>query len=220
MPGRTLAIGDIHGSSAALATLVQVVAPRTDDTLVVLGDIVDRGPGTREAIDQLLELGNRCNLVLVLGNHEEMMFDALSGGEWEAAWLRYGGEATLNSYGGDPGAIPASHLEFLKSGRDFYETEREIFIHANVEPGIALEKQSPEWLRWTHITGFEPPHSSGKRIVCGHTPQRSGVPLVFPGWAGIDTLAYGPGWLTCLDVSTDEFFQANNVGQYRTSFLA
>ena len=219
MSGRTLAIGDIHGSHAALATLLSIVSPTPEDTVVILGDIVDRGPGSREAIDELLKLASQCRLILVQGNHEEMMLNALHGGEWNASWLRYGGEATLTSYGGDPGAIPAEHLDFLRSGCSYFETEREIFIHANLEPGIALEKQSPEWLRWTHITGFESPHPSGKRIVCGHTPQRSGVPLNFPGWACIDTLAYGPGWLTCLDVETDEFFQANNAGQTRSSYL-
>lgn len=219
MAGRLLAVGDIHGSEVALTTLLRVLAPDRDDTFIILGDVVDRGPGTRQVIDQLIELSKISTLVLVLGNHEEMMFDALDGGEWEMDWLRYGGEATLNSYGGDPSAIPASHLEFLKSGQNLHTTEREIFIHANLEPGIALEKQPVEWLRWTHITGFETRHPSGKRVICGHTPQRSGVPLVFPGWVGIDTLAYGPGWLTCLDVTTDEYVQTNNAGQYRTAFL-
>ena len=70
MPGRTLAIGDIHGSYAALATLLPVVSPGSDDTIVVLGDVVDRGPGSREAIDTLLELGKRCRVILIQGNHE------------------------------------------------------------------------------------------------------------------------------------------------------
>src|SRR4051812_9682650 len=69
---RTIAIGDIHGCDAALAALVAAIAPQPNDTLVVLGDFVDRGPNTRGVIDQLIELSQRCRLVTLLGNHEEM----------------------------------------------------------------------------------------------------------------------------------------------------
>ena len=191
----------------------------TDDQVIVLGDVVDRGPGTRDAIDQLLDLQARCQLCLLLGNHEEMLLDALAGGEWTSGWLRYGGDATLNSYDGNPDQIPASHLDFLRNGLNYRETADEIFIHANLEPGIALAEQPVEWLRWTHLTGLEQPHPSGKRVICGHTPQRSGLPLQIPGWVCIDTFAFGTGWLTCLDLSSDEFFQANQAGQFRTGRL-
>lgn len=190
-----------------------------DDTVIVLGDVVDRGPGSQDVIEQLLDLKSRCTLRCLLGNHEEMMLDALAGGEWTVTWLRYGGDATLSSYGGDPDRIPPHHLEFLKQGLNYWEDDRNLFIHANLEPGVPLQKQLGEWLRWTHLTSLEQPHPSGKRIVCGHTPQRSGVPLVLPGWVCIDTLAFGSGWLTCLDVGTDEIYQANQAGQFRSGHL-
>ena len=56
---------------------------------------------------------------------------------------------------------------------------------------------------------------SGKTLVCGHSEQRSGVPLVIPGAIGIDTWCYGGGWLTCLDVETGHYWQANEVGETR-----
>lgn len=219
MCARTLAIGDIHGCDVALSALLSSVSVSNEDTVVVLGDVVDRGPGTRNAIEQLLDLKTRCRLIVLLGNHEEMLLNALDGGEWGTNWLRYGGHATLDSYEGDPARIPARHLEFLDSGLDYLERDHEIFIHANLEPGVPLEDQTAEWLRWTHLTGLEQPHPSGKRIICGHTPQRSGLPLVLPGWVCIDTLAFGPGWLTCLDVQSNEFFQANQAGDLRSGLL-
>lgn len=215
MPARTIAIGDIHGCHVAFDVLLASLGVTSDDTLVVLGDVVDRGPGTRQVVERLLELQRQCRVVFLLGNHEEMMFDALAGGEWSRGWPRYGGIATLASYEGDPRQIPPEHIEFLQSGLDYWETDRELFIHANLEPGVALEQQQPEWLRWTHLTGFEQPHPSGKRIICGHTPQHSGLPLVFPGWVGIDTLAYANGWLTALDVGTNQFVQTNQEGESR-----
>ena len=47
MPGRTIAIGDIHGCSAALRAIVEAIQPTADDTIVTLGDYVDRGPDSR-----------------------------------------------------------------------------------------------------------------------------------------------------------------------------
>lgn len=220
MTARTLAIGDIHGCDIALETLLAGLSISRDDTVVVLGDVVDRGPGTKQAVERLLQLAQDCRLIFVMGNHEEMMLSALDTGEGVEAWLRYGGTATLYSYDGDPRKIPRSHLEFLRSGVNYWETDRDLFIHANLEPGVALEKQQPEWLRWTHLTGHESPHPSGKRIVCGHTPQKEGEPLCLTGWTCIDTFACGTGWLTCLDVATDEFYQANQPGASRTGRLA
>ena len=220
MAARTLAIGDIHGCDVALRTLLAALAPTDDDTVVVLGDVVDRGPDSRSVIEQLLTLRRQCRLVLLLGNHEEMMLDALAGGEWAEGWLRYGGTTTLASYEGDAHGIPLQHLEFLRSGRDFWETDRELFIHANLEAGVPLGEQHPEWLRWTHLSGTEQPLPSGKRVICGHTPQKSGEPLVLPGWVGIDTFACGGGWLTGLDVDTNEYRQANQAGKERHGRLS
>ncbi|MFN0052129.1 MAG: metallophosphoesterase [Planctomycetales bacterium] len=219
MAGRTFAIGDIHGCHTALAALLAQLAPTSDDTLVVLGDVVDRGPGSRQVIDQLLEWQARCRLVFIQGNHEEMMLNALGEGDWSDGWLRYGGAATLVSYAGGLDQVPPRHVEFLKSGIDYWQTERELFVHANLEPGVPLERQQVEWLRWTHLTGREQPSATGQRVICGHTPQITGIPLQIPGWVGIDTYACGTGWLTALDVDTNEYFQARQSGEKRTGKL-
>jgi predicted MPP superfamily phosphohydrolase len=76
---RTIAIGDIHGCAIALAKLIEIIAPQPDDTLVPLGDYVDRGIDSRGVIDQLLALADRCRLVPILGNHEEMLLGAREG---------------------------------------------------------------------------------------------------------------------------------------------
>jgi serine/threonine protein phosphatase 1 len=115
--------------------------------------------------------------------------------------------------------VPQEHLEFLSTSLPYWQTERHAFIHANLEPGVPLAEQNGEWLRWTHLTGFEQPWPTAQTIVCGHTPQRTGRPLVFPGWVCIDTLAFSFGWLTALDVETGEIFQANQANLYRTSWL-
>src|SRR5262249_47793301 len=77
MAGRTIAIGDIHGCPDALAALLDAVAPGREDTVVTLGDYIDRGPDSRRVLDRLIALAGRCRLVPLLGNHEEALLSAL-----------------------------------------------------------------------------------------------------------------------------------------------
>ena len=130
-------------------------------------------------------------------------------------WLENGGQATLDSYGGTAENIPREHLRFLCATEPFFETDSEIFIHANLEMSVPLRQQSKSYLRWKHLGGSEHPHASGKRVICGHTPQRDGVPLVLDGWICIDTFAHGGGYLTCLDVNNNLFYQAAEGGMTR-----
>jgi len=219
VPGRTLAIGDIHGCDVAFARLLRALSIAKDDTVVVLGDAIDRGPGSKQVVDRLLQLARECRLIFIMGNHEEMLLDSFNEPVVRQGWLQYGGAETLASYGGDVEDIPQEHLDFFRSGVNFFETDREIFVHANLEPGVPLDRQQVEWLRWTHLTGHEGPHPSGKRIVCGHTPLKSGRPLPMPGWACIDTHVCNNGWLTCLDVATNDYCQANQAGSLRFGSL-
>ena len=106
-PPRTIAVGDIHGCSAALDALLDAVRPRPEDTIVTLGDYIDRGPDTWGVIGRLIDLGGRCHLVPILGNHDQMLLEARSGLH-PTTWLGMGGIATLDSYGPgrDMGLIP------------------------------------------------------------------------------------------------------------------
>jgi len=185
MSGRVLAFGDVHGCHRALTRLLALVAVTSADTLVFLGDVVDRGPATRQVIDRLLLLRDASKVVLVMGNHEEAMRDAVSGRGLFNAWLDVGGRETLDSYGGTVDGIPPDHIRFLLSAQPFWETEHDIFVHATLESQVSLANQTADFLRWKHLSGSERRHVSGKRVVCGHTPQTDGIPLVFAGSASI-----------------------------------
>src|SRR5437868_2096389 len=99
MAGHTIAIGDIHGCSDALAAVIDAIAPTPSDTIVTLGDYIDRGPNSGRVLDQLIALGDRCQLVALLGNHEEALLDALRDNDGLRRWLLLGGADTLRSYG-------------------------------------------------------------------------------------------------------------------------
>jgi serine/threonine protein phosphatase 1 len=224
MAGRTIAIGDIHGCSAALTALLGALAPQADDTLITLGDYIDRGPDSQGVLDQLLALGRRCRLVPLLGNHEEMLLAALSGPGGLEVWLRCGGAETVLSYGWAPGGprrglaglIPEAHRRFLADCLSFHETSTHLFVHAGYVPELSLEEQPGEALRWRatdrHTTR---PHGSGKTAIVGHTPQRSGEILDLGFLKCIDTHCHGGRWLTALDIESGQVWQANQRGEVR-----
>src|SRR5581483_10963025 len=133
-----IAIGDVHGCLAALNTLIDAIDPGPDDTLVTLGDYIDRGPQSRGVLDRLIALAGRCRLVPLLGNHEEALLDALRDITALRRWLTLGGADTLRSYGWVSGGprraladwIPQKHREFLAGCRPYYETATHLFVHA------------------------------------------------------------------------------------------
>ena len=212
---RHFAIGDIHGCITALTTLVDFVELRADDTIVTLGDYVDRGPDSRAVMDFIINLGQTHQLVALRGNHEIMMLDAREKDSWLRPWLSYGGEETLQSYGGSFDDVPDTHIDFLENKlQPYYESETHIFVHANLAPDVALADQSDAALFWQKYKD-PAPHSSGKTMVCGHTAQQSGMPLSNGHSVCIDTWAHGDGWLTCLEVGSGTVWQANEAGETR-----
>ncbi len=224
MDGRTIAIGDIHGCAAALAALLDAVAPGSQDTLVLLGDLIDRGPDSRGVLDRLLAVSGRCRLVPLLGNHEEMLLDALRDSAAIKRWLMLGGVATLRSYGWSRGGprrplaevFPDRHRKFLASCRPYYETGTHLFVHAGYLPELPLDKQPGEVLRWRVTDACTAaPHGSGKVAVVGHTPQGSGEVLDLGFLVCIDTNCARGGWLTALDVGTGQVWQADRHGRLR-----
>ena len=96
---RLIAIGDTHGCSLALASVLRALRPSQEDTLVVLGDFIDYGLDSKGVLDLLIDLEGRCRLVPLLGNHEEMILAARRSREALEFWLDCGGVATLDSYG-------------------------------------------------------------------------------------------------------------------------
>ena len=218
MPGRVIAIGDIHGCLVALQSLVELIDPQPADTIVALGDYVDRGPNSRGVIDYLIELRKRCRVVPLFGNHEEMMYEVVIDDKPPYDWLRHGGVDTLDSYGfvGDLRVIPEDHRDFLKGLVDYYQTETHFFVHANYDPQLELDEQPPELLRWIKLTDVMPtPHRNGLRAVVGHTHHREGEILELPHLICLDTYCYGGFWLTAMDVESGQIWQVNSEGSLR-----
>jgi len=186
---KTFVVGDVHGRCAQLQNLLEML-PRdpVTDTLVFLGDLIDRGPDAPCCVDFVhkLQRENPERVVCLRGNHEQMLLDFVSG--TSNIWITpvTGGERTFEQYTGQPAVadseeeleglrraverkVPAEHLEFMRQTPFFHEDEYAIYVHAGLEKGKHPRDASPQSLLWMRDMEFYKNYS-GKLCVFGHTP--------------------------------------------------
>ncbi|QDT12646.1 metallophosphoesterase family protein [Planctomycetes bacterium K23_9] len=218
---RRFVIGDIHGCAKSLRTLIETIAPSADDEIVFLGDYVDRGPSSRDVVEQIVQLKEQCRVVALRGNHEIMLMAAAFGGVDSTAWMNGGGLATVSSYGGSLRKMPVTHITFFQELRPYYETENEIFVHAGYNPQLPMREQLDSTIYWTHLPDPAPaPHRSGKRVFVGHTPQPFGQILNLEHLVCVDTYCFGNGYLSAMDIDTGDVIQVDRHGHLRRDPLA
>ncbi len=212
------AVGDIHGCLKALETIFDKVAPTKDDTVVFLGDYVDRGPRSKHVIQWILDRATDYKFVNLKGNHEIMMMRSRIDPIFLERWKGYGGTETLTSYGvlhqKDWSLVPETHWAFMEDALSLYTYDDYIFVHAGLEPGTPLHRQSDQskfWDKYEHPL----PYQINKTVICGHTARKNGLVADFGHTVCIDTYAYGGGWLTCLEVESGQYWQANQDGNIR-----
>src|ERR1700687_260940 len=210
---RTFVIGDVHGLVDELSRLLDALQPVAGDTVVGLGDYIDRGPASRSVIDRLIRLqheGPDC--VFLKGNHEDMFLGFLGcGGSFGDAFPLNGGDATLRSYGlsrdtATASQLPPGHLEFLLSLQMQYRCGRFLCVHAGLDPMRPLEQQRREDLLWIRDEFICNPHPFPFTVLFGHTPQRE-VRLDFPYKIGLDTGLVYANKLSCLELEEKRLFQ-------------
>lgn len=217
MSNTIFAIGDIHGCADKLERLLaRLPFDRARDTLVVLGDYLDRGPDSRRVLDQLCDLrAQGVQLVALMGNHEALLLEYHKSGDQALLpyMRRLGLTETLESYGGANlpelaalSFLPAAHRDFLFSLLPYWETEEYLFVHAGLRPGVPLREQSLGDLCEVRDPFLHDDSDYGKRVIFGHTPFAT--PLVTPHKIGIDTGAGYGRLLTAVELPAVRFYHA------------
>lgn len=214
---RTFAFGDIHGCCDLLCQLLDEIMPTTDDTLIFLGDMIDRGNDSKGVIDTIRHYESVCRVIGIMGNHEEMMVNALRYQDELKFWLKHGGVQTLQSFGQTPDlhgilAVPSEYFGWIKTLNSYYETDDFIFSHATPFPQVTMNAQGDNGLRWRFLENDDNWHCSGKVVVCGHSAQKDGKVLRRDGLICIDTYAYGGGKLTALHIESLTAWQVASDG--------
>jgi serine/threonine protein phosphatase 1 len=217
---RVYAIGDIHGRDDLFEVILDKIAQDNNSrdpaevSIIMLGDLVDRGPQSRQVVERAMALSrNAPDVHCLMGNHEEVFLAALGGDpKLMRYFVRIGGAPTIHSYGlsGDaydqltfeeladifPPMVPQSHVAFLSSAEDRIVIGDYLFVHAGIRPGVPLDEQRVGDLRWIRDEFLGDDRDHGVVVVHGHTI----FPDVeeHPNRIGIDTGAYGSGKLTAL----------------------
>jgi serine/threonine protein phosphatase 1 len=204
MRRRVYAIGDIHGRLDLFEAALRAIDAHGDEAgrqVVCLGDYVDRGPGSAELVYRLRALAGP-DFVCLKGNHEQMMVEALrGGGRAMDHWLAMGGERTLWSYGGVD-AVPQADLDWLEALPLLWSDAHRCYVHAGLEPGVAIEAQDPAallWIRDRFLTA--PAQDLPRHVVHGHTPRwrdkpDPAAPELSPQRTNLDTGAWMTGVLS------------------------
>lgn len=222
---RVYAIGDIHGRDDLFALLLNkivadnAVRGNARTTLILLGDLVDRGPDSAAVVERAMGLDAVFDRFgLLIGNHEECFLAALTGDLKRVRYfVRIGGDATIKSYWRDdaaysaasfeeladrlPTLVPQSHVAFLGRGEDMIRIGDYVFVHAGVRPGVPLDRQKLSDLRWIREEFLDDDRSHGPMIIHGHTIRDD-----VDEWTnriGIDTGAYLSGKLTAIGLERE-----------------
>lgn len=216
---RLYAIGDIHGRLDLLRDLHAAVAadlvrrPCRRFRVIHLGDYIDRGPDSAGVVEHLVEFMRDGDAVCLRGNHDQFvpdfLADPLSTGE---AWMRFGGDAALTSWGIDPldmrlrsmrslrdafaRALPARHRAFFDALPHFERHGDYLFVHAGLRPGLPLTRQRPADMMTIREPFLSSSNDFDMVIVHGHTTVPE--PVLRPNRVQIDTKAWASDRLTCL----------------------
>lgn len=219
---RLYAVGDIHGRADLLQELNERIVAHARSklsgqiTIVFVGDYIDRGPNSRQVVDEILSLPRTWESVHLRGNHENYLLQFLENPELLEEWIQFGGFYTLRSYGLSVGSrllaaeqkaiadalrealMVAGHMDFFMNLRTSYTSGDFFFTHAGVRPGIPLGEQSETDLLGIRNEFLLSQNDFGKVVVHGHTPVSE--PDVRFNRINIDTGAYATGRLTCLAI--------------------
>ncbi len=213
-------IGDIHGCLDELRRLIRALRLASGDSLIFLGDYIDRGPDSAGVVSYLIGLQGELpeiKFAFLKGNHEDMFLSYLGlTGQHGDMFLINGGKATLASYGLPEAAsreqalsaLPHDHLFFYKSLDCFHVMDSFLCVHAGVHPQKSLAEQTEDELFWIRNSFIYSSHCLPYTVLFGHTPQPT-VLYDLPYKIGLDTgLVYG-NMLTCLEVDEKVLYQIN-----------
>ena len=172
--GRLLAVSDIHGQFDAFMELLRYVKYSNQDTLVICGDMIDRGPKSAQILDWIIKYSPTANIVPIIGNHEHMYMAYMAGKLSEESYMDkfIGGEATINSYGGYHESQVIEHLKLIGSLPKFVEIDNYIFTHGGLDIAKPLSKQTLRDTAWDDNTFYRTPGIKDKTVIFGHYPTR------------------------------------------------
>ena len=219
------AIGDIHGCLKQLVSLQDKIFnypeyKKENDVIIYLGDYIDRGPNSKEIIQNMVRIQKEnIKSIFLMGNHEQVMIDFIFNKVNNLQyWIALGADKTFKSYnielaefikdGFESNKIEKlrtlfiermteEHQYFIKNLRLFHSIGKYLFVHAGINPEKVLKNQNKIDFLWSRSDQFfDKNFKFEKIIVHGHTPEKEVVN--FPYRINIDTGCFFSGKLSCV----------------------
>ncbi|MGM0369824.1 MAG: metallophosphoesterase family protein [Bacillota bacterium] len=200
-------ISDIHAHCELLQGIIDEINLTKDDLLIIAGDSCDRGPETAEVYEEIIALKEEgYNLIHLLGNHEQMFFNAVVFGIDHSLWMRNGGQLTLDSYQGRK-ELQEKHLDFIEAMPMVVETDDYLIVHAGLDPNKPISEQEIEDLLWSRSQFLRSDLEVNKTIVFGHTiTKTSRIYFYSNNTIGIDCGSYKNNKVGALELKTKQEF--------------
>lgn len=206
---KTYAIGDLHGEVTLLQQMLQLLPLREEDTLVFLGDCLDRGEDSLATILALRELKQtHPACVFLRGNHEDAWLACWDGARFLRVPDMPGASKVWKQCGGQ---VPFVIGDWLESTRIEYEDEHAYYVHAGFLPGKPIWRSSGLHKIWGARGFLESSYDWGKPVVFGH--WNLAEPLVQSNKIGIDTGAFSSGTLTAVQLPARQIFQVQRAAR-------
>ena len=181
---RLIGISNIHGEYEKLCSVLNKIAPQKDDSIIFMGDYIDRGAKSKEVVNKIIDMQNICSCIYLIGSHEYALLHANTDEYYNYLFWNYGGVQTVESYGSFENILK-THGDFFKSLKFYHETEDYLFIHAGLRPKVPLEKQNKVDMVYIRKEFYNNKTDFPKKIIFGHTEFEK--PLVQPDKICIDT---------------------------------
>lgn len=219
---RRFVVGDIHGGYLALMQCIERSGfNKNEDLLISLGDMVDGWPESKKCIQYFYDLPNK---IWVRGNHDQWFIDWISGKGAPPIWTQQGGQATVNSYEGQPPSPINPHGAFSISTEYILEMENMLFIHGGFRPSWHPALEMPDILMWDrtlireahrNFTRGYPTNWRGySKIFIGHTSVTNFGFETPQTWGNLVAMDTGGGWegkLSIMDIDSGEYWQSDLV---------
>lgn len=221
MANRRFVIPDIHGCEQTFRRLlIEVIRLERDDEVFLLGDIIDRGPRSKEVIDLVLRLQEQgYSIRSVRGNHEDMLLKSCRDRNDFHLWMQNGGLATLKSFGVEDGCeIPEPYRAFIAAFPFYVKLHDFILVHASLNFRITDPFSDKEAMLWSRDTWINKNLIGGKKLIGGHTPVKmdqiraslsSDRIMLDNGCVYITTV--GLGSLTALELNSMALYTQENI---------
>lgn len=220
---RYYVIGDIHGRLDLYEALIAAIerddadALESDTHVVLLGDLVDRGPDSAGVVERTRAWQKERDVRVLAGNHEEMFLNAFRKPEILRHFLKHGGRETILSYGLSkkkfsamtldelfdelPCLIPREERDYIASFENMIIAGDYLFAHAGIDPAVPIAEQKRSDLLWIRDRFLDHSGPLDKVVVHGHTIF--GQVMDCGNRIGIDTGAFRSGVLTALVLEDD-----------------